>query len=613
MKKQKHHSEDFFLEEAVFDSWSSDSRLGSRELPLSRQTFILMLFLILFSGAAVILRTAFLNVLRSDFYQARSSLNVGKEVYEPAPRGLIYDRFGEVLAENIPAFSVAVKPSDLFKKSNANNLNILSGVLEVDKKEIENHLKDFNFENNSLIMIARNVDPQKIIQLKALNLNGVEVVSDFKRFYINGEIFSQIIGYTGAGKINEVVGKIGLEAFYDKSLKGRDGEMVFYRDAKGNVIGEKILEAAENGQNLYITIDGGLQKYFYKRLSTALKELNRKVGVGIAVNPKNGEILSLVVLPSFDNNVFSESGNSEARINLLNSSDGRLFNRAISGLYTPGSTVKPMEALAALKEGLITPQTQVFSAGFIEIPNPYNPSSPSRFLDWKPHGWVDLYSALARSSNIYFYAVGGGLGDIKGLGIEKLKKYWEYFGFGKKTGIDLIGESDGFLPDANEKEKRKNDIWRIGDTYNVSIGQGDLLVTPIQLVSQIASFANGGKFYKPHLLKDTSSEILIDYSDLKDYLEEIKIGMEDVVQKSYGTANMLSTLPIKTAGKTGSSQISNNTATNAFFVGYMPADDPEIAILVLIENAREGSLNAVPVAKDVLGWYYYNRLISKTN
>ena len=164
------------------------------------------------------------------------------------------------------------------------------------------------------------------------------------------------------------------------------------------------------------------------------------------------------------------------------------------------------------------------------------------------------------------------------------------------------------MPDPAQKEAKKNDIWRIGDTYNVSIGQGDLLVTPIQLLSQIAAIGNGGYFYKPHLLKDTASETLIDFSNLGNYIKEIKKGMGDAVSKPYGTANMLSSIPISIGGKTGSSQVSNNTKTNAFFVGFMPLENPQIAILVLIENAKEGSLNAVPVAKDVLEWYYWNRI-----
>ncbi len=233
---------------------------------------------------------------------------------------------------------------------------------------------------------------------------------------------------------------------------------------------------------------------------------------------------------------------------------------------------------------------------------------------------MNLHSAIAKSSNIYFYALGGGLNDIKGLGIEKLNQYWAKFGLGKKTGIDLPSENDGYLPDPAKKETKTGDIWRIGDTYNATIGQGDLLVTPIQLISQIASIANQGKFFKPFIvknvldangkiLKENQPQVLINYSDWTYELSEVRSAMEDTVSKPYGTAHLLNSIPVPIAGKTGSAQTNNNTKTNAFFVGYMPAENAQIALLVLVENAKEGSLNAVPVAKDVLNWYYYNRIL----
>jgi len=337
----------------------------------------------------------------------------------------------------------------------------------------------------------------------------------------------------------------------------------------------------------------------------------------------------LVSVPGFDSNKITSD--------VLNDSGKPFFNRVISGLYSPGSTIKPLMAFAALKEGLINLKTEIFSRGYIEIPNPYNPESPSRFVDWKPHGWVNIYSALAKSSNIYFYALGGGLpknemGIVKnssndnneslsrGLGIEKLKEYWEQFGFDRKTGIDLPSETEGFLPDPEIKISRKKEDWRLGDTYNVSIGQGDLVITPIELISYISAIANNGKFYQPfiakkfiagtkNIIRETEPKLIKDFSDYSNYFKEVQRGMIDTVEKPYGTAHLLSSLPIKIAGKTGSAQINNNTKVNAFFVGYMPTNDPKIAILVLIENAREGSLNAVPVAKDVLEWYYYNRIV----
>lgn len=603
-------NEELFLEESV--DVVSKEELEALELPISRKAFGLMFF----SALAIALvfggQLIFLSVWKGNFYQLRAEANAGKEIHLAAARGIIYDRFGNVLAESQPTFSVAAKPGVIDK---------VAEILWLAPEEIRSQLKEANLSKVSSLVVARDVPIEKIAPLKSLESEGVEVFSDYKRQYNNGKIFSHILGYTGFGLGNEVVGKTGLEAQYDEYLKGKQGAQVIYKDALENKLDKKLVSEPENGKHLNLNIDAGLQKYFYNRLAGALTALGREGGTGIALNPQNGEVLALISFPSFDSNLFVASGRNDEKTRILNSGGKPLFNRAVSGLYTPGSTIKPLMALAALKENVITPEKKIFSAGFIEIPNPYFPDQPSRFLDWKAHGWVDLYSALARSSNVYFYAIGGGFENVRGLGIEKIKEYWKKFNFDKKTGIDLPAESEGFLPDPEEKEKRTKDIWRLGDTYNISIGQGDFSITPIELLNQISAIANGGRLYRPFVaknvtdasgntIKENQPEILADYSlDFAKEIQEVQKGMEDAVGKYYGTAYLLSELPFRAAGKTGSAQVANNTKTNAFFVGYAPAKDPQIAILVLVENAREGSLNAVPVAKDVLEWYYYNRLV----
>jgi len=600
--------EEVFFEEAVFDSFSLHKNLNHLELPISKKTFILITAATILIGCLIFLRVLYLSSYKGEFYSLRSEANVGKEIYDPSNRGIIYDRYGKPLVENIPAFSVSLKVKDFLGNTEKDILSF-SEIMEILRSEIDLKILDQNIERSPSFILARNIDSEKIIKLKALNLKGVEIIDDYKRQYINGPVFSHILGYTGMSNTgNEIVGKTGIESYYNDILKGNDGKTIAYRDVKGNIFDKKIVEKPSNGKSLVLTIDADLQNYFYNSLNQALISLGRNSAVGLAIDPQNGEVLSLISLPSFDNNIFSRSGNNAEKNKILNSTYNPLFNKAVSGVYTPASTIKPMVGLAALAEGIIDPKKQILSIGYIEIPNPYNPSKPSRFLDWKANGWVDLYSALARSSNVYFYEVGGGFEDVKGLGIDKLKEYWQKFGLGKKTGIDLPNEAEGFLPDPAQKEADKNDIWRIGDTYNVSIGQGDLLVTPVQLLSQIAAIGNGGYFYKPRVLKDTASETLIDFSNLGNYIKEIKKGMGDAVSKYYGTANMLSGIPTSIGAKTGSSQVSNNAKTNAFFVGFMPLENPEIAILVLIENAKEGSLNAIPVANDVLEWYYLNRM-----
>ena len=413
------------------------------------------------------------------------------------------------------------------------------------------------------------------------------------------------------------MGKTGLEIFYEDRLRGKAGSFFRVRDALGNVLEEKGGEPPKIGEPLRLTIDAEFQRYFYGRLERGLLDLGRKVAVGLAINPQTGAVLALINLPSFDNNAFGARGMSRERETILTSPLKPLFNRAISGFYTPGSIIKPLVATAALEEGVIDPDRYIFSPGFLDVPNPYNPEKPTRFLDWRRQGDVNLVSAIAQSSNVYFYLVGGGSPGtkegvgIKGLGVRRLEEWWRKFNLGSLTGIDLPGEAAGSLPSPEARERKTGEPWLLGDTYNVSIGQGELLVTPLQLVSYIGAIANGGKVYQPFLTKDGGdSKVISDISYAASSIREVQEGMIQAVRAPLGTAHFMSSLSFKVAAKTGTAQIKNKAEENAFFVGYAPADDPKIAVLVLVENAREGSLNAVPIAKDVLEWYYENRIMN---
>ena len=605
-----------------FEEFASDVLRGDEsdyvEVPIAPKMFALVGIIAALIVGVMAIQLIALTVAKGSFYEARASINVNREKPIPAHRGIITDRHGRVLAKNTETFSVYVNAARLLKDQQAllATLSRLSEVLNVAVEELEAAVKNGDYENASEVPLVRNISSTQAIVVRGLGLESVMVENDFRREYPEGPVFSSVVGYTGTSdSAVQVVGKAGLERYYNEVLSGSDGAYVYHRDAKGQVLDERIARDTVPGATITTTIDGDLQEYFYKRLSEGLRYLSIRGGVGMAIDPRSGEVLSLVSFPTYDNNIFMTPGTSKERVALIRDSGRPLFNRAIAGSYNPGSTIKPLHALAVLREKVVSPTQQIYSKGYIEIPNPYVPDKPSRFVDWRPQGWVDVRSALARSSNVYFYEVVGGFEGLKGIGIDRLRGYWERLGFGAKTGIDADGESIGFLPSPEEKLTRTRQPWRIGDTYNVSIGQGDVLVSPVQLLNYIASIAGNGIMKRPHLVRSVGSgpvveaETLFNYSDWKTELREVQLGMRDAVTKEYGTAHALDSIPMAIAAKTGSAQTNNNTKTNAFFVGYAPFEAPEIAILVLIENAKEGSLNAVPIARDVLTWYYHNRVL----
>ncbi len=621
--------DDFNLEHSIIESGIKRD-LEILEMPLSKRTFTLISISSFIFIGLIFSRVAYLSSVQGKFYENRSVMNVAQPVTLPAIRGLIYDRYGVVLAENKSAQRVALN-TIIAEKENIDMPELtsaLSPILDASAEDLQALIRKADLEKMALVTLARNISPDQAAAIGKLGIQALEIQDDYTRSYPFGAAFAHVLGYASAAQYGDVRGITGLEKQYDEAIAGKDGTRIFYRTAKGDILDEKLLDAPQHGENLHTTIDAGLQEYFYNRLIAALKSLGKNVGVGIAMDPQTGEVLAMVNAPSYDNNIFTDPLAKKARAEILTAPFQPLFDRAVSGIYTPGSTIKPAVAIAALKEGVITPQTQVFSKGYIELPNPYDPAHPSRFLDWKPNGWVDVRSALAKSSNIFFYSAGGGFGDVKGLGIDKLKEYWKFFGFGAKTGIDLDAEAVGFLPDPAEKLADKKDPWRIGDTYNVTIGQGDFQVTPIQLINMISSIAADGRMYRPFLVQSQTDatgttsvrqpELVRDYSDLTSEIHEVQEGMKDTVRQPYGTANSLADLPFEVAAKTGTSQTLNNTKVNALFVGYITPDalakvgaplNKQIAVMVLIENAKEGSLNAVPIGKDVLNWYYQNRLV----
>lgn len=612
------------LEDVLSDRFAEEDLV---EVPLSGFVFKIALVCVVICFVVIFGKFLYINIFEKDIYGKRAESNINDVIVQFAPRGIILDRFGNPLLHNEPTTKIFFSPRD-FPKDPNERIGILKKIAEaaqVDELELVKKIKEKDWYQSDQVLLFDDATNEQVVNLSALNIQGLRIEPSFKRVHEEPFVFSHLLGYTGLVNTEDLeknnslfaddeIGRAGLESYYDEYLRGENGEEVIIRDASGNIIEKRDEKEPSVGKSIETFIDKNLQEFMYNRLQGALIELGRDAGVAVAMNPKNGEVLALVNIPSYDVLKISK---------YLSYPNNPFFNRAVGGLYTPGSVIKPLVGTAALAEKVITPEKQIFSAGYIEIPNPYYPDQPSRFLDWKPNGWIDIRSALAKSSNIYFYEVSGGFENQKGIGILKLKEWWQKFLLDKKTGIDITGEREGFLPDPEWKEKNSGEQWRLGDTYNVSIGQGDFMVTPIELLSYISAVANGGVLYKPRIMMNVrgednvsvaSSTIQIQ-SDISDQIKEaipyIREGMRDVVRKSYGTATSLNALPFSVAAKTGTSQVQNNTKVNALFVGFGPYEDPEIAILILVENAREGSLNTIPVAKDIFMWYYENRLSKK--
>jgi penicillin-binding protein 2 len=629
---------DIPFEDSLNDDWGHD--LDMVEVPLGARPSIVLGAVIVLIALIILGRVAYLN-MSGGYYAARALDNASQAQATPAPRGIIYDAEGDPLVENKAVFD-AVLNANLFISDPALQSSTLAeaqSILGIPSSTVWSLLDQSEAQDFSTpVVLAQDIDQSQLVDIQALGSSTIEVQSDYERYYPDGPVFSSVVGYVGRVSESDLaddskltaddfVGKTGIEQEYDTVLQGTPGLSVKFTDASGKVLGEEQQSSPAIGGSVHLTIDGGLQTEAYNAIQQELAVLGRQVGVGLAIDPQTGAVLSLVNLPGYDNNAFEDPASSSAEIqNYLTSPLKPLFDRVVSGQYQPGSTIKPLDAVAALKENIITPDQELYSPGYLMVPDPYDSSTPTRYADWESHGYIDLAAALAQSSDVYFYIVGGGSPEyttpplnnsvdygISGLGPAQLYNWWDTFQLGKPTGIDLPGEAPGFLPTPAWWSTVSTRPWSLGDTYNVSIGQGSLAVTPIQLLSYIDAIANGGTIYKPFLNASSTPVVSANLTDLLPQIQQVQRGMLEAVADPRGTAYTMDDLPAQACAKTGSAQVQNNEEENALFVGYFPCVNPKIALLILIENSKQGSLNAVPIAKNIFDWYYYNRMAAGTN
>lgn len=435
-----------------------------------------------------------------------------------------------------------------------------------------------------------------------LDRNGVPLVENqpsedgfVKRVY-KAPGFAHLLGYVSYPKKDsagnfyetEIEGLAGVESSFDDRLSGENGKRLIEEDALGNVQSEGSIIPAVPGEDLTLSIDARAQEAF----ATAVAELADRIpflgGSAILMDVETGEIHALVSYPEYDPNVLSRGEDSDTIARYASDDRRPYLDRAVSGLYTPGSIVKPMIIAGALADGIIVPSTTIVSEGQISIPNPYDPENPSIFRDWKAHGATDARGAIAVSSDVYFYAITGGYRDQKGLGIERLKYWYNAFGFESATGIELEGEAEGFVPTPEWKKETYDEDWRLGNTYHTGIGQYAMQITPLEAVRAVAAVANGGKLVTPTVLANQmpgGESIAIPGSALKVAREGMREGV------THGTSVGLNDLSfVDIASKTGTAQLgAKNEWYNSWAVGFFPYEHPKYAYAVVMEKGPAGN------------------------
>lgn len=417
------------------------------------------------------------------------------------------------------------------------------------------------------------------------------------RFYTTDGGFGNLLGYvkfprkdkSGFYISRDTQPMGGVEEYFNTVLAGKPGTLYIESDARGNTVSETKADFPLKGRDMYLTIDSEIQKVMYASIKKAAQESGYAGGVGLIVDVRDGSILSAVTYPDFDANVMTSATDTETIQKYLTDSRSVFLHRYTSGLYAPGSIVKPVFALAALNEKIITPEEKILSTGSLSVPNPYNKDKPTIFRDWKAHGYTDVREAIAVSSDVYFYTVGGGVPGKPGLGISRLRDYAKAFGLSETLQNSFFSSKQSVIPDPEWKKKVFNgDEWRLGDTYHSSIGQYGFQITPMQALAMTTILANEGKFLPTFRIAEnervTQVPLQKSMTDVGDAIyKEIHEGMRLTV--TAGTAQILNIGDLKIAGKTGTAQTGvRNAYINSWFMGFWPYTNPKYAVVYMLEK-----------------------------
>lgn len=592
-----------------------------RELLESKQRILVLSFIVGIVFLFLVIRLWHLQILNADNYQAMSENNRLRFVPIAASRGAILDRTGKVLVSNRPSFSLAVVPQEVTDKEAL--LTLLSDLLGLDRVDMaERWEKNKGRAKYYPIVLASNItrDHVEIVEENRMRLPGIEIEMKPVREYSSGQLAAHLLGYIGEVSEKELnaegfedynpgdyIGKNGIERALEKELHGGDGGRQLEVDARGRVLRTISESYPTVGNSVVLTIDAAIQKQ-------AEHAFGEQAGAAVVMDVTNGEILAFVSNPGFDPSLFSGKLPPDVWQGYLDDKRHPLENKALSGQYPPGSTFKMVTALAGLQNNIIQDSTSVNCSGTYDL-------GTSTFKCWnkKGHGTTNLRKSLRESCDVYYYQLG------EKLGVDKIAAAAQAFRLGQPLGVELLNERSGLIPTSEWKQKRFGKRWYHGETLPVAIGQGAVLLTPIQLASMTATIANEGTIYRPHLvkrivdadgktLKETKTEIIGTASFSKESFRIVKQGMYAVVNESGGTGAMARQYDVKVAGKTGTSQVvklrDSKLGTpyqyrdHALFVAFAPYDNPEIAVAVVVEHGEHGGAAAAPIAGRMLRAYF---------
>ncbi|MGZ5044821.1 MAG: penicillin-binding protein 2 [Methylobacter sp.] len=597
------------------------NKLVESRLFLNRIIAAFILILLLTSG--LIVRLVYLQIVGHEHYTTLAKDNSIKIEPLVPTRGIIYDRHGKVLADNTQSFSLELIPEQI---SDLNDTLLrLQKLLNISDEKIDQYQKQRKrqkrFVSTPLLISMTDEEIAKFAVVRPY-FPGVDIQARLVRHYPYAELASHVVGYVG--RINEAemkslpiaeyrgsthVGKIGIENTYETELHGKTGYAEIETNVQARAINTVNSVPPVPGENLYLSLDIDLQK-------TAYDALDGFNGAVVAIDVKTGGVLVFASRPGFDPNPFVIGIANDAYQALQSSENQPLYNRALRGLYPPGSTIKPFIGLAGLEYNAINSEHKLFCPGYYQLPNVSH-----HYRDWKKggHGSVNMTEAITQSCDVYFYSL------ASMLGIDRMHSFLQHFGFGEKSGIDLVGEKQGLLPSREWKRSQRNQSWYPGETLITGIGQGYLQVTPIQLAKATATLANKGKVVMPFLVKNTATPIEPDTespaSDITlkpENINSIISAMVNVIHDPHGTAKGISkNISYQIAGKTGTAQVFNikqdakyneneidfKLRDHALFISFAPADDPKIAVAVVVENGGHGGSVAAPIAGQVIKQY----------